>query len=138
MFRNKGEDDEPPAKFARVPSGAATTGTPGRSSSPDSSRAAAVEARRQWISNPWHAVGIVPSLESCAAAHSASNVRYLSQEAPVLPLAGCTAGKCTCRYRHFQDRRGSPRRDSDIIGPRMGWPGRERRVAHGRRSTDGV
>jgi hypothetical protein len=111
---------------------------------PDTTRAAsggarAVEgAQRQWISNPWHAVGIIPCLDACGAAQSVRNVRYLSQEAPTLPLKGCTAGKCTCRYRHFQDRRGSPRRDADIIGPRMGFAGRERRLAHGRRSTDGL
>jgi len=97
-----------------------------------------VEARRQWISNPWHAVAIIPCAHACPTAKGASNVRYLSREAPTLPLAGCTARKCTCRYRHFQDRRSSPRRDSDLIGPRMGWPGRERRVASGRRGTDGL
>jgi hypothetical protein len=104
----------------------------------ESARTLSAEPRRQWISNPWHAVGIIPCLEACSAAQAVRSVRFLSQEAPVLPLKGCTTAKCACRYRHFQDRRGSPRRDADIIGPRMGWPGRERRVAHGRRSTDGL
>jgi hypothetical protein len=128
IFRGKAEDDEPP----RYGSSA------GSLSAVRSADAASAEGRRHWITNPWHAVGVAPCLGACTTAQKAANVRYLSSEAPVLPLAGCSNKKCSCRYRHFQDRRGSPRRDSDIIGPRMGWPGRERRVAQGRRSTDGV
>lgn len=128
IFRGKSSDDDD----ERVREGAPAV------KPVQAARSPSAEPRRQWISNPWHAVGISPCLEACAAAQAARSVRYLSQEAPVLPLKGCTTAKCACRYRHFQDRRTETRRDVDIIGPRMGWPGRERRVAHGRRSTDGL
>jgi len=98
----------------------------------------AESTQRQWISNPWHAVAIVPCARACRLARNLSNVRYLSQQAPVLPLADCTIRPCTCRYRHFQDRRSSPRRDSDVVGSRLGWAGNERRASRGRRSTDGA
>jgi len=90
----------------------------------------------QWISNPWHAVSIIPSARACRLARSLTNVRFLSQQAPTLPLADCTVRPCSCRYRHFQDRRTSARRDSEWVGTRMGWAGQERRVSRGRRSTD--
>jgi hypothetical protein len=96
----------------------------------------AAPLQRQWISNPWHAVSIIPSARSCRLARSLANVRFLSQQAPILPLADCTVRPCTCRYRHFQDRRTSSRRDSELVGSRLGWSGNERRVARGRRSTD--
>ena len=31
--------------------------------------------------------------------------RYLSKDAPRLPLRDCTESGCTCRYRHYEDRR---------------------------------
>ncbi len=36
--------------------------------------------------------------------------RFLSRAAPLLPLAGCTAKYCRCRYIHYQDRRHQERR----------------------------
>jgi len=91
---------------------------------------------RQWISNPWHAVSIVPSARSCRLARSVAEVRFLSQQAPQLPMADCTVRPCTCRYRHFQDRRDMSRRDSDLVGSQLAWMGQDRRVSRGRRSTD--
>lgn len=96
----------------------------------------AAQARRQWISNPWHAVGIVPGPRACHAARTAGNTRYLSKEAPRLPLPSCGAHSCGCHYRHYQDRRRSPRRAADVAASRINWAGRERRAARGRRSTD--
>ena len=92
--------------------------------------------QRQWISNPWHAVAVVPCTAACQLARQSSHLRFLSREAPALPLAGCHMRSCTCRYRHFQDRRSSPRRDSDEVGSQVDWAGLERRRAPGRRSSD--
>jgi hypothetical protein len=99
-------------------------------------RGQAALARRQWISNPWHAVAIVPGQRACQAARAVGKTRYLSAEAPLLPLPQCSTHSCTCHYRHFQDRRRSPRRAADVAASRVSWPGRERRAAPGRRSTD--
>lgn len=40
--------------------------------------------------------------------------RYLSVEAPKLPLAECNAKRCNCRYRHYADRRDDHER-RDVI-----------------------
>ena len=40
-------------------------------------------------------------------------MRYLSSEAPLLPLDQCDRpDQCECRYRHYEDRRDGPRRGS--------------------------
>jgi hypothetical protein len=58
------------------------------------------------ITNPWHAVSIVPRPEGCASAETIAGKRFLSKESPPrVPLAGCTAAVCTCRYDHHEDRR---------------------------------
>jgi hypothetical protein len=93
-------------------------------------------ARRQWISNPWHAVAIVPGTRACQSARAAGKTRYLSAEAPPLPLPNCSSQSCTCHYRHYQDRRRSLRRAGDVAASRVNWVGRERRAAPGRRCTD--
>ena len=75
------------------------------------------------LSNPWHAVAIQPGSRHCRAVVKRLGERYLSKEAPMLPLPGCTTSSCTCRYRHFEDRRhqGSPR---DRQGRLLPNPGR--------------
>jgi len=58
------------------------------------------------LTNPWHAVSVVPCKHACDPAKSLSNKRFLSSDGPPrLPLEGCTAHRCTCRYRHHADRR---------------------------------
>lgn len=92
--------------------------------------------RRQWISNPWHAVSVVHGIRVCDAVRRANGKRYLSKDAPVLPLPGCDASSCTCGYRHYPDRRDGSRRDSDVRASSISWPGVERRRAPGRRVND--
>lgn len=73
------------------------------------------EARREHVhlTNPWHAVSIVPGSSGCSTALALAGRRYLSSESPpALPLPGCSQGACTCHYRHHDDRR-SKRRASD-------------------------
>jgi len=98
-------------------------------------RKSPADASAKWISNPWHAVSIVVSKIGCPSARKAAHGRFLSAEAPALPLAGCSARTCTCHYRHHQDRRHRPRRRADIIGVIARWQGAERRN-RGRRATD--
>ena len=58
----------------------------------------------------WRSVAIIAPASACAAAQMCKGKRYLCREAPRLPLEGCDAARCDCKYRHFQDRRGTPRR----------------------------
>jgi hypothetical protein len=88
------------------------------------------------ISNPYHSVSIVPGESCCRAARELRTRRFLSREAPPLPLADCTAKTCRCAYRHYDDRRLKSRRASDRIGQPAAWPGAERRSIGGRRQND--
>lgn len=54
---------------------------------------------------PWGSVSVVPGGGACATARRLVNRRWLSGEAPRLPLAGCDSARCQCRYRRHADRR---------------------------------
>lgn len=87
--------------------------------------------------NSWSAVSIVCTRASCAAAQALKRQRYLSADAPRLPLSDCTSAEaCPCVYRKHADRRGAPRREADTTGLRRSGPNSERRSSRGRRSTD--
>jgi hypothetical protein len=63
------------------------------------------------LSNPWHAVSVIPGTSCCSAIREVAGKRYLSREAPPsLPVNGCPMVACTCRYRHHDDRRGKARK----------------------------
>jgi hypothetical protein len=85
----------------------------------------------------WHAVAIVPAATACAAAQACKDNRYLSAEAPRLPLKGCDAARCDCRYGHFDDRRRGQRRAGDKGKPKPKPAGTEQRTRRGRRKSDG-
>ncbi|MCX4190009.1 hypothetical protein [Methylophaga sp. OBS3] len=57
-------------------------------------------------SKHFHGVSITPSAGACRAAQAIANKRFLSSDAPVLPLTDCDTAYCGCRYEHHQDRRG--------------------------------
>jgi len=86
----------------------------------------------------WNAVSILSSSGSCEAAKALKGKRFLSAQAPRLPLVECTqSARCTCSYRKFADRRAGPRREEDATGLRRSSPdGKERRTRRGRRQTD--
>lgn len=93
------------------------------------------------VSNPYHAVSIMPGQRACKAVQKSMESRFLSSEAPGLPLKGCDAARCTCRYQHHADRRNDePRREEDVGITTMNgsWNGRieRRRNGKGRRITD--
>jgi hypothetical protein len=102
----------------------------GRDRSP--ARAAAA---RPLGAHPYHAVAVMPGVSACAAAKAIKGVRFLSREAPRLPLPDCPcAAVCRCRFAKYPDRRHHERRD---IGSSHRWyPGADRRRSPGRRSTD--
>ena len=88
--------------------------------------------------NPHHAVVVVPGRHACAAAHALRDRRFLSREAPALPLTGCSAGECTCRYQHHDDRRQAVRRARDLAVTIEGYDGEEQRdeSRRGRRKAE--
>ncbi len=90
------------------------------------------------MAGKFHAVTVRQTAAACGAAKTIAEQRFLSAEAPMLPLGGCnTPRSCRCRYQHFSDRREGPRRDSDVGLPGMMWFVEDRRVQeYGRRATD--
>lgn len=86
--------------------------------------------------NPYHAVSVLPGRDACAAAYRFSGQRFLSRQAPRLPLPSCDAKSCGCRFKHHKDRRAGPRRNSDVGMVTSSFTGKERRQARGRRAED--
>jgi hypothetical protein len=94
--------------------------------------------RHHWVTNPWHAVSIVSGTPPCQKARSLARARFLSSQAPPLPLQGCELRRCSCRYRHHEDRRRLARRAADVAASGSYWRGPERRGSRGRRIDDPV
>lgn len=90
------------------------------------------------ITQAFHAVSIQPGIRCCHQARALQGQRFLSREAPSLPLKNCNCGSCTCHYEHHDDRRARPRRARDMGVAIDGWDEVDRRVAkaRGRRKTD--
>ena len=61
--------------------------------------------RQESKANQYRAISICCEEHACAAAVASQNKRYLVNEVPALPLAGCDAGSCGWRYEHHDDRR---------------------------------
>lgn len=53
----------------------------------------------------WHSVSVVPGHGACATSRRLASRRWLTGDAPRLPLAGCDGRQCDCRYRRHADRR---------------------------------
>src|SRR4029453_8225808 len=89
---------------------------------------------------PWHAVSVVAQSGACPAAEELRNKRFLSAEAPSLPLPHCSSPTlCKCVYSHHSDRRTTLRRETDrgrFPRPRFGEERRKEPQAHGRREDD--
>jgi hypothetical protein len=90
--------------------------------------------------SPYHCVAIAPGEGACRTAQTIKGIRFLSAEAPVLPLVSCDSARCNCTFMHYTDRRRGDRRNPysaqshtfTIQG------GDERRQRRGRRQTDGM
>jgi hypothetical protein len=85
-----------------------------------------------------HAVSVVPGPRCCDEARRLRGQRFLSREAPQLPLKACGRTDCTCRYEHYQDRRGNPRRLRDMGVAVDGWVEEDKRASskRGRRKAE--
>ena len=97
-----------------------------------------VKLQKSPVSKQWHAVTIVTKSSSCEAARAARNTRYLSAQAPRLPLADCSKpDACPCAYKHHADRRSESRRADDEGGlSRSTGATPERRLRPDRRKID--
>lgn len=62
-------------------------------------------------SNPYHCVELKLAHDACEEAQKLRGERFLSAEAPMVPLSGCDQN-CRCKFRHHNDRRQDDRRDS--------------------------
>ena len=105
----------------------ATDDGPGAGGKPDDGP----ESRR------WHSVSIdVPqNVPHCEAVTALQGRRFLSSDAPKLPLGTCDVSSCECRYVHYKDRRRRRgRRASDHDLPEREYNGPERRTPDDRRA----
>jgi hypothetical protein len=89
----------------------------------------------------WHGVSIAGGPLACPAAEGLRHKRFLSDEAPSLPVPECSSPwRCKCIYRHHSDRRATLRRRetdrSRSPSPRVGKERREKLGKRGRRTGD--
>jgi len=106
---------------------------------------ASTPGRHIQLTNPWHAVSIATNKRCCQASIAAKSRRFLSGEAPRLPLEGCSQPKkCICVYKHFNDRRAGFRRAAELdpserpyARPATSSRSQELRRSKGRRAADG-
>ena len=86
----------------------------------------------------WRSVKIRPGLIACKYVTDINDEIFLSQEAPSLPLEGCTEEDCRCHYIFFDDRRSGTDRRIDLgkLDEFLPNIGQNRRSLPGRRATD--
>ncbi|MGH8136044.1 MAG: hypothetical protein ACRER4_06825 [Steroidobacteraceae bacterium] len=92
-----------------------------------------MEHRR--VVNPYHSVSISTDPKCCQEVHAIEERRFLAVEAPQLPLPGCGAAQCNCRYVHHDDRRSTENRRVQAKN-RRAYSRTERREGKGRRVND--
>lgn len=91
-------------------------------------------ADKSFVPNPFHAVSIRHGSDACETVASLGNKRFLSVEAPGIPMPECDQPRCNCRYQHYRDRRN---RDSSRRSiSQAHYHGQERRRIMGRRGDD--
>lgn len=61
--------------------------------------------------NHYHCVEVQAGSQACEAVREWGGKRFLSDEAPPLPVVGCRSALCGCRYVHYDDRRQDDRRN---------------------------
>jgi hypothetical protein len=61
--------------------------------------------------SPYHCVEVKMSYDACDEVLKLHGKRFLSAEAPTLPVVGCDR-VCDCKFKHYSDRRQDDRRDA--------------------------
>jgi hypothetical protein len=83
----------------------------------------------------YRGVSVAPGGRCCAAANDIVGKRYLSREAPRLPLEHCTMpADCSCKFMKASDRRDADRREPGLSETGRWFAGPEHRKRGGRRS----
>lgn len=90
-----------------------STPTKGKSDKGVSSKSAASKPSKAAKSprpvqlKPYRGTSIVVGEDACDAVKAIGTRRFLlaDGDTPMLPLAACDASRCTCKYRHHDDRR---------------------------------
>jgi hypothetical protein len=98
---------------------------------PQHSRAARVRDLKRPLDN-YHCVELRYRSDACDAVKQIGAKRFLPGEAPEVPVAGCDAAKCSCRYVHHDDRRHNDRRNPVAYQPPASAGG-DRRTKRDRR-----
>ena len=76
------------------------------------------------------------SVSACEAARALEGERFLANQSPALPLAGCSKARCDCRFAKLSDRRTDDRRwGHDGLNAAMFNTAQRRKLAD-RRDTD--
>ncbi len=91
--------------------------------------------------HPFHGISIkFDEKNACDAAKAIADKRFLSNEAPPLPLPDCDSSNCQCKYAHYDDRRfgDSDRRITSSLQSTLHKAAgqSERRERKGRRKAD--
>jgi hypothetical protein len=85
-------------------------------------------------------VSINAAPRCCEGAASIDGVRFLPDEAPALPLAGCTLKQCKCTYMHHADRRSGTHDRRRLLGQKKDYVlffgDEDQREGRGRRASD--
>lgn len=76
-----------------------------------------VPAVRRDAEKSYHCVEVCAGTPACESVRQLGHTRFLSDEAPVLPVHGCSVPHCTCGYVHHDDRR----EDDDRRHPYGQW-----------------
>ena len=94
-----------------------------------------VQSTNYGAQNPFHAVSVLVTGSCCQEARKLAGERFLSRNAPPLPLPNCTMPEaCACRFKKHIDRRHHDRR---AFGSEQRWyAGQNRRTPGGRRASD--
>lgn len=98
------------------------------------SRASPVRVAKRALPADFHCVELRYRSDACDAVKRFEEMRFLSGKAPEIPVQGCDAAKCSCRYVHHEDRRHSDRRSPVAYQPKSSAGG-ERRIKRDRRRT---
>jgi hypothetical protein len=83
---------------------------------PQHSHAARVRDLKRALDS-YHCVQLRYRSDACDAVKRMSEKRFLPGEAPDVPVPGCDAAKCSCRYVHHEDRRHTDRRNPVAYHP---------------------
>lgn len=100
-----------------------------------------IKHRHPHEQHPYHSVSVETESSACKAQDKIKNTRFLSDDAPPLPLPNCQAKDCQCHYQHYEDRRdphGTRRNDFGLSHDLFGGDGQlnrrdkksDRRINH--------